>query len=161
MALKLRVYVLKNGDKSKLNYHINFFTGSPNAMDLSCTYHNYSQGDSQYCLITVHINVTDILTNNQETEVSYVSITVTSSNGNEYEQTHNFSILPTTEVDAFNATFYYKCPTNEQIIVNFTVFDKCGQQSLSSMISCIFWEGKIIVTNNSCIATCSMVKRAL
>ena len=138
-----------NSDKSKFNYQINFFTGSPNAMDpdnLSCTYHKFSQGDSQYCLITVHINVTDILTNNQETEVSYVSITVTSSNGNEYEQTHNFSILPTTKVDAFNATFFHKCPTNERIIVNITVFDKCSQQSLSNMISCynngIFWESK-------------------
>jgi hypothetical protein len=79
--------------------------------------------------------------NNQDTEVSYVSILASSPD--EYEQRHNYSILPNTKVDTLNATFHGKCSTDEQITVNITVFDKCGQQSLSSMINCtIFWESE-------------------
>ena len=103
-----------------------------------CNIHKYSQGNSQYCLITTLINVTDILMNNNATEVSHVSITALSPS--EREQPHNFSISPTTEVDAFNATFHHLCPTDKKLGVNIIVFDKCNQQSSSEMINCTFWE---------------------
>jgi hypothetical protein len=72
--------------------------------------------------------------NNQDTEVSYVSILASSSN--EQEERYNYSKLLTKEVDTFNAIFHVKCSTDEQITVNITVFDKCGQESLSSMVGC-------------------------
>ena len=95
-----------------------------------CTYYKFTQDNSQYyCLISTRINVNDLLNNNKDTEVSYVSLTV-SSEGDEGKIPHNFSISPTTKITDLNATFHYKCSTNSTSVrIHMTVFDKCGQQS--------------------------------
>ena len=94
-----------------------------------CTYYKYTQDNSQYCVVSTRINVSDLLNNNQDTEVDYVSLTV-SAEGHEDEIPHNFSIIPTTKITDLNATFHYKCSTNSTSVrIHMIVFDKCGQQS--------------------------------
>ena len=81
-----------------------------------------------YCLISTQINVNDLLNNNKDTEVSYVSLTVSSEGEDKISQ--NFSISPTTKISTLNASFHYKCSTNNSSVrIHMTVFDKCGQQS--------------------------------
>ena len=46
-----------------------------------CTYYKYTQDNSQYYLISTQIDVNNVLNNNKNTEVSYVSLTVSSTKG--------------------------------------------------------------------------------
>ena len=112
------------------------YTARPIAPDTdtsACTYYKYKQNNSQYCLVSTRIDVNDVLNNNKNTEVSYVSLTVSSKCGHDDSEiilSQNFSISPTTEIGNLNATFSYKCSTNNiSVRINMTVFDKCGQRS--------------------------------
>ena len=107
-----------------------------------CAYRKLLQGNSQYCLVTTLINVTDMLTNNEATEVSYVSITALNLSSREYGQPYNYSISPNTKIGTLNATFYHSCLADEQIGVNLRFFDKCSQQSLSEEMNCTFLESE-------------------
>ena len=104
-----------------------------------CVHYKYLQENSQYCLINTTINVTDILINNESTDVSYVSITAIYISSNGRGQPHNFTIIPDTNTSTFDATFHYNCVTDTEIGISIIVFDKCGQQSLSKdrVINCI------------------------
>ena len=80
-----------------------------------CTYYKFTQDNSQYyCLISTRINVNDLLNNNKDTEVSYVSLTVSSEGEDKISQ--NFSISPTTKISTLNASFTINVrPTTHQL----------------------------------------------
>ena len=88
--------------------------------------------------MSIIINATDImLNNNEETDVSYVSIAV--SNAMDLKQLHNFSINPIIKIDTqLNATFSYHSHSVDltNISAHIIVVDKCGQESLSEVINC-------------------------
>ena len=107
-----------------------------------CTDYKYTQdNNSQYCLVSTRINVNDLLNSYKDTEVKYVSL-IASTEGNEGEIHHNFSISPTMKIAdlTYDATLHYKCSTNSTSVgihMSLTVFDKCGQQSESVTQQCV------------------------
>ena len=83
--------------------------------------------------------------NNNETDISSVSIAV--SNGTDLEHLRSYSISPITKI---NDTFSYHTRSIDHTGVNvhITTGDKCGQKSLiSEEISCTFMrlQGNIIL----------------
>ena len=118
----------------KESYSLSFFhyAGRPTPPHNStCDYHKYSD------LISVVVNVTDImLNNNKETEISYVSITV--SNTRDLEQlVYNYSISSITKTDILNATFsFFNYMEDNQIRAYIIAVDKCGHESLSEVTNC-------------------------
>ena len=92
-----------------------------------CIYDEHSQ------LLNVVVNVTDIVVNNEETDVSSVSIAV--SNDTDLEHLRSYSISP---IATINDTFSYhtRSVNHTEVSVHITVGDKCGQESLSEVISC-------------------------
>ena len=95
----------------------------------------YQQLNSQYCLFRALINVTNVLNNNKDTEVSYVSLRALG----EGEISHIiFSISPTTQVCTLNTTFHCSSPNIPfGINMSLTVIDKCGQQSETVTQQCM------------------------
>lgn len=93
-----------------------------------CIYDEHSQ------LLNVVVNITDLMENNNETDISNVSIAV--SNGTDLEHLRSYSISPITKI---NDTFSYhtRSVNHTEVSVHITVGDKCGQESLiSEVISC-------------------------
>ena len=95
----------------------------------------YQQLNSQYCLFHALVNVTNVLNDNKDTEVSYVSLRALG----EGEISHiNFSISPTTQIYTLNTTFH--CSSNNiSIGINMSLMfiDKCGQQSETVTQQCM------------------------
>ena len=89
--------------------------------------------------MSIIVDVADIMrNNNDETDVSYVSIAV--SNATDLKKIHNYSINSITKIDTLNATFSYNSHyvdhTNLKISVYITVVDRCTQESLPEVINC-------------------------
>jgi hypothetical protein len=112
-----------------LNYSrfIITYAGRPTVpRNSTCVYDERSQ------LLNVVVNITDIVVNNKETDVSYVSIAV--SNGTDLEHLRSYLINHITKInDIFS---YTRSLDNIEISVYINVADKCDQQSLSEVISC-------------------------
>ena len=103
--------------------------GRPTApRNSTCVYHEYSH------LISVVVDVEDImLNNNEETEISYVSIAV--ANTRDLEQLYDYSV---SKIDILNATFsYLNHVIDDHIRAYIIAVDKCGQESLSEIVNCV------------------------
>ena len=88
-----------------------------------------------------------MLNNNEETEISYVSIAV--SNTKDFEHLYNYSIRSITKLKSLNTTFsYLNREVDDQITVHIITVDKCYQESLSEIISCRMITSKGKITNN-------------
>ena len=100
-----------------------------------CIYDEHSQ------LLNVVVNITDLIENNNETDISNVSIAI--SNGTDFEHLRSYSINPITKI---NDTFSYHTRSIE-VNIHITAGDKCGQKSLSELISCTVMksQGNIIL----------------
>ena len=107
-----------------------YYAGRPIAPrnSTTCTYCKSSQ-----CL-NVTVNVTDIMVNNEETDISYVSIAV--SSGTNLDLLRSYSISPMAiDVTKINDTFTRLVNLPESSI-HITVGDKCGQENIPEMIRC-------------------------
>ena len=107
-----------------------YYAGRPIAPrnSTTCTYDERSQ------LLNVTVNVTDIMVNNEETDVSNVSIAV--SSGTDLELLRSYSISPMAiDVTKINDAFT-RSVNHTEIGIHITVGDKCGQENLSEMIRC-------------------------
>ena len=118
-----------------------YYTGRPTAPHNSiCIYHEYSDLTN----INIVVNVTDIMLN--EIDISYVSIAV-SINTRDPELLQNYSISSITKIDVLNATFnYHNHLVDDQIRAYIIAVDKCRQESLSEVISCMTLGSKGTIT---------------
>ena len=106
---------------------IDFYcAGRPTAPHNSmCIYDGHSQ------LLNIVVNITDLVENNNETDISNVSIAVSDGTGLEYLRSYSISPI-------INDTFSYHIRSidHTEVNVHITAGDKCGQKSLSEGISC-------------------------
>lgn len=111
-----------------------YYAGRPTAPSSStmCDYDEHSQ------LLNVVVNLTDInMVNNEETDISNVSIAVSNGTYLEHLIVRSYSINPC--ITKINDTFSYhtRSVNHTEVSVHITVGDKCGQESLiSEVISC-------------------------